>query len=177
MLWFTETLNDNLHMTLEKHIPLLEDILDPWQQALGKDFLGYKNHVYRVVHFCLALHANDDQETKNKIIIAACFHDLGIWSAQTLDYLSPSMLLATAYLSQQGLQHWQAEIELMIDMHHKLGAYQDERYPLVETFRKADLVDVSMGMVKFGLPKAYVNSIKAEFPDQGFHWWLAQLAW
>jgi hypothetical protein len=62
MLWFTETLNDNLHMTLEKHIPLLEDILDPWQQALGKDFLGYKNHVYRVVHFCLALHANDDQE-------------------------------------------------------------------------------------------------------------------
>jgi hypothetical protein len=179
-------------MILEKHILLLEDILDHWQQALGDDYHGYKNHVYRVVNFCLALQTDDDEETKNKIIIAACFHDLGIWSDQTIDYLPPSTALATAYLTQQGLQHWQAEIELMIDMHHKLVAYQDERYPLVkafrktdlndryplaETFRKADLVDVSLGMVKFGLPKACVNSIKALFPDRGFHWRLAQLAW
>jgi hypothetical protein len=38
----------------------------------------------------------------------------------------------------------------MIDQHHKLGPYRDD--PLVETLRKGDLVDFSLGILKCGLP-------------------------
>ena len=64
----------------------------------------------------------------------------------------------------------------MIDMHHKLRKYQDDRYPLVEVFRRGDLVDFSLGVVKWGLPKSYIQSVKDQFPNAGFHKRLAQLA-
>ena len=43
-------------MPIEAHIPLLEDILGPWQNHIGRDYAGYRNHVYRMINFCLALH-------------------------------------------------------------------------------------------------------------------------
>jgi hypothetical protein len=149
-------------MAVEEHLPFLEEILDNWKQDLGKDYLGYKNHLYRMINFCFALRPCNTEE-RQKIIIAGCFHDLGIWTSHTFDYLPPSVALAKTYLTQNNLQQWSPEIELMIEMHHKLRKYQDERYPLVELFRKGDLVDFSLGIVKCGLPNA------------GFHKRLAQL--
>jgi hypothetical protein len=145
-------------MAIEASIPLLEEILGKWSQEIGGDYAAYKNHVYRMVHFCFALHPCSDEE-RQKIIIAGCFHDLGIWSDGTIDYLPPS-----------------EEVGLMIDMHHKLRRFDDARYPLAEVFRKADLVDVSLGLVKFGIPKSQVESVKAQFPNAGFHKRLMQLA-
>jgi hypothetical protein len=162
-------------MAIEERIPLLEDILDKWKNDLGNDYLGYKNHVYRMIHFCFALH-NCNNEEREKIIIAGCFHDLGIWANGTVDYLPPSIALAKEYLRQNSLEQWIPEIELMIDMHHKLRKHQDDRYPLVEVFRKGDLVDFSLGVVNWGLPKTYIMSVKDRFPNAGFHKRLAQLA-
>jgi hypothetical protein len=162
-------------MAVEKRIPLLEDILDNWKKELGNDYAGYKNHVYRMINFCFALH-NVKTEEREKIIIAGCFHDLGIWSNHTFDYLSPSIVLAKEYLQQNGLEQWISEIELMIDMHHKLGNYKNEQHPLIEVFRKGDLVDFSLGIVKCGLPGAYVKSVKNQFPNAGFHKRLVKLA-
>jgi hypothetical protein len=162
-------------MKIENHIPLLEDILDNWKHKIGNDFSGYKNHVYRMIHFCFALH-NCSNEDRDKIIIAACFHDLGIWANDTVDYLPPSILLAKDYLTQNNLEHWIPEIELMIDMHHKLRKFQDNRYPLVEVFRTGDLVDFSLGIVKGGLSKAFIKRVKEQFPNEGFHKGLARLA-
>lgn len=162
-------------MAIEESIPLLELILGQWKGRIGKDYLAYKNHVYRMVHFCFAIHPCNEEE-RQKIIIAGCFHDIGIWSDGTVDYLPPSVAQAKAYLTQNHLEAWSAEIELMIDMHHKLKKYKDDRYPLVEAFRKADLVDVSLGMVKFGLAKSFIQSVKTQFPNAGFHKRLMQLA-
>ena len=64
----------------------------------------------------------------------------------------------------------------MIEMHHKLRPYQDTRYPLVEVFRQGDLVDFSLGWVKWGLPSSYIKSVQAAFPNAGFHKRLWQLA-
>jgi hypothetical protein len=51
-------------MAIEERIPLLEDILDKWKNDLGNDYLGYKNHVYRMIHFCFALHpCNNEAES------------------------------------------------------------------------------------------------------------------
>lgn len=161
-------------MLIEEHITLAEEILGSWQPQIGKDYNGYKNHVYRMLNFCFALHDCSHIE-REKLIIAACFHDLGIWSDLTFDYLPPSVVRAQAYLTQQQLAQWQPEITLMITMHHKLSAYQDERYPLIEVFRKGDLVDFSLGIVKCGLPATYIQQVKAHFPNAGFHKRLVQL--
>ena len=162
-------------MLIADHIPLLEETLGAWKGQIGKDYEGYKNHVYRMVNFCLAL--KDCSETeRQKIVIAGCFHDIGIWVEQTVDYIPPSLPPARDYLKHHGLEHWTTEIELMISEHHKITAYQDDTYPLVELFRRGDLVDFSFGLFRFGLPKTYIDRVKTQFPNAGFHANLVRLA-
>ena len=155
-------------MLIEQRIPLLAVILKEWETTIGKDFQSYKNHVYRMIHFCFALYDCNEEE-REKIIIAGCFHDLGLWTEHTVDYLPPSVLLARAYLEENNLQQWSSEIELMIDMHHKIRKYDDKNYPLVEVFRRADLADFSLGLIKGGVTVEVVNEVKAAFPNAGFH--------
>lgn len=162
-------------MMIENRIPLVDDILEKWKGEIGNDYHGYKNHVYRMINFCFALSDFSDRQ-REKIIIAGCFHDLGIWSNKTFDYLPPSIRLAKEYLRQNNLEQWSREIELMIGMHHKLGKYQDAQNPLIETFRQGDLVDFSLGIVKCGLPRKFIKSVKKEFPNAGFHKCLVRLA-
>lgn len=161
-------------MAIEEHLLFVEEVLGQWKTEIGHDYVGYKNHVYRMINFCFALHDCTPEE-RNKIIIAGCFHDLGIWASNTFDYLPPSIALANAYLQQNKLERWSPEIELMIAMHHKLRRYQDEHYPLVEVFRKGDLVDFSLGILSCGLPRSYIQAVKNQFPNAGFHKRLVQL--
>lgn len=161
-------------MKAEHDLALLDDILSSWRDVIGDDFQGYRNHCFRMVHCCLALKACSSVE-KQKIMIAAAFHDIGIWTDNTLDYLPPSLVPAKAYLEEKGLQSWQEEISLMITEHHKLTAWNDDRYPLVELFRKGDLVDFSLGLVRFGLPKKKLRQFKKDYPNAGFHKRLLQL--
>jgi len=162
-------------MKLEEQLPLLESILDEWREPLGDDYQAYRNHVYRVVNFCLVLHPADPDD-RDKFIIAGCFHDLGIWVNDTVDYLGPSAELAANYLKEHAREPWSGEIELMIDQHHKITRARDGRYPLVEVFRKADWIDVSMGLRAFGLSKSDVQSVLEGFPNMGFHKRLLALA-
>lgn len=161
-------------MTIEDPIVEVEEILGARKSEIDRDYVGYKNHVYRMVNFSLALR-DCSAEERTKILIAGCFHDLGIWTSSTFDYLPPSQALARTYLKQHGLGHWVTEIELMIAMHHKLSRYRDPRYPLVEVFRQGDLVDFSLGIVRCGLPSSYVRAVKHHFPNEGFHRRLVQL--
>src|SRR5712671_5378177 len=60
-----------------------------------------------------------------KIAVATAFHDLGIWTDGTFDYLGPSVRLARAYLTECGHpEKWVAEVERMILEHHELSASQ-----------------------------------------------------
>lgn len=160
---------------IEKSIPLLEEILGEWKAAIGNDFAGYRNHVYRMVNFCFA-QRDFRAEEREKIVIAGCFHDLGIWSHKTFDYLPPSIELAKEYLQKTRRETLSDEIGRLIEMHHKLGEYEAAENSLVEVFRKGDLVDFSLGIVKCGLPKSYIKSVKTQFPNAGFHKCLVRLA-
>jgi hypothetical protein len=162
-------------MLIEKPIPLLDDILAPWRERVGADFEGYKNHVSRVLNFCFALRDCSDEE-RRKLIIAGAFHDIGIWSDGTVDYLPPSIAQAKRYLAEHGLEEWIPEIELIIDLHHKARPYRGGASPLVEIFRKADLADFSLGVIKGGVPAAVVKAAKSAYPNAGFHKRLIQLA-
>jgi hypothetical protein len=159
---------------LEERLPLLDEILEAWSEPLGDDYEAYRNHVYRVVNFCFALHQPSSAE-RSKIVIAGCFHDLGIWAGGTFDYLPPSIAAAVAYLKQNSHAAWIPEVEMMIGLHHKLRRFSDESYPLVEPFRRADLADFSLGLFRGGVSGQLVRAAKRAFPNAGFHKRLVQL--
>jgi len=162
-------------MTIASELPLIDATLAPWRERLGDDFHGYRNHVYRVVNCCLALQACDEVE-RDKICIAGCFHDIGIWSANTLDYLPPSLPPMKQWLEENGRADWYDEIALMITEHHRMSPYTGVHAPLVELFRRADLVDFSLGMVRAGLSRHWLAELRRVFPNAGFHTMLARRA-
>lgn len=162
-------------MKIQEQLPLLEKILGERSEIIGSQYLPYKNHVYRVVNFCFAFHECNDSEAE-KIVIAGCFHDLGMWPNDLVDYLKPSIELAKKYLSENNQEEWSKEIELMIDLHHKFRQVTNCEYPLVEVFRKGDWVDASLGFRKFGLSREYVRQVQDTFPNLGFHDNLLRLA-
>jgi len=160
-------------MTIEDDIPLLNEILSKFSGSLGGELAAYRNHVYRMVNFCFAQGELSDDE-KQLIVIAGCFHDLGIWTAGTFDYIPPSKALAKNYLDQCGLSSRSSQIERMIGEHHKVNAFSGDR--LTEIFRRGDLADFSLGIIASGIPMPYISEVKDRFPNAGFHKYLVRLA-
>jgi hypothetical protein len=163
---------------LETRVVLLDEVLSAHAGALGADFEGYRNHAYRVANFCLALTSTSttagDEERIAKIALAAAFHDLGIWTDATFDYLPPSNRLANAYLAETGRSGWAPDISEMILQHHKLTPFRGG-CALVEPFRRADLIDVSHGLASFGLRREFFREVFAQWPDARFHERLVRL--
>jgi len=153
-------------------IPTVDDVLGDHAMALGEDFVAYRNHVYRIVNLCVAIARRSELE---KIAVAAAFHDLGIWTNGTFDYIAPSIALAHDYLVARGREDWTAEIEGMIADHHKITAARADPGSLIEAFRRADWIDVTRGRRGFGIPRPFVASLLAAWPDSGFHWRLVTL--
>ena len=148
----------------------IDDILDNYAESIGIDFARYKNHVSRVFHNCLLLDRNPANE--EKYAIAAVFHDIGIWTDHTIDYLNPSIAQAKNFLTKSGKEEWTEEISLMIYWHHKPREYKGNYQETVENFRKGDWIDVTIGLRKFGLERNQLQSIRKKFPNLGFHLFL-----
>lgn len=155
-------------------LPTLDAILQLHRRDLGRDFDAYRNHAYRVAHLCIARSGRGGDQAE-RIAIAAAFHDLGIWTAHTFDYLQPSVALASDYLATSGMPAWIPEIAAMIREHHKVLPYRGEAAWLVEPFRRADWIDVSMGIVGSAQSRRLLDRLVAKWPRAGFHKRLAQL--
>jgi len=149
---------------------IIEEVLQINKHHLGKHYNKYQNHVYRVFNYCLCIDSTSDHI--DKYAIAAVFHDLGIWTNNTFNYLAPSIDQAKAFLKANGQEEWAEEISLMIDMHHKISPYKGSFQTTVEVFRKADWLDVSMGIRSFSVSGEAVKKIKTAFPTLGFHGFL-----
>jgi hypothetical protein len=160
---------------LLREIATLDELLQAHEAALGGDFTAYRNHTYRVVNLCVALSSAVDPEQLQKMAIAAAFHDLGIWTDGTFDYLEPSVRLAGAHLAHSGRAEWTPEITAMILEHHKISAWRGDPHWLVEPFRRADWIDVTRGLRAFGLPRSLLREIFSTWPSAGFHKRLIQL--
>lgn len=158
---------------LRERLPLVEDVLGEREAVLSLNLTSYKNHVYRMVNFGLAFGDLSPAE-EEKVIIAGCFHDLGIWNDGTFDYLRPSIALAREYLEQIHKPDWSDQISLMIGEHHKLRRHRGDA--LTEALRRADLVDISLGVIRFGLDPVFVRDVRARFPNTGFHVGLLRTA-
>lgn len=169
-------------MTLDAEI---DRRLAPWKAQLGGDHEAYRNHVIRVLLLCDRLYprvnrahpATEDAPSRRpEYLTAAAFHDLGIWSAHTFDYLAPSVELARAWLADEDQQHLEPLVTTMIDQHHKLRQ-ADVLTSAVEIFRRADTIDVSLGLRRFGVPLNEYRAIARRFPDAGFHRRLIAFVW
>ena len=154
-------------------VPTIDEVLHDHACELGHDFIAYRNHAYRVVNLCAAI--AEHPVDLDKIAVAAVFHDLGIWTNTTFDYIVPSVALARAYLAAHGRADWIGEIEAMIADHHKITPSTATTHALVEPFRRADWIDVTRGLRTFGLPRPLIRSVLAAWPNAGFHWRLVQL--
>ena len=144
----------------------IDSILLSCSNELGGDDLKYRNHVYRVFNLAILLYEPEGDDYKT-LEIAAAFHDLGIWTAGTFDYLSPSVSLASKYLSQNGLTYLNERVAEIIYNHHKLSTYKLN--PMVEAFRRADLIDLSFGLFNFGIKKEQLSELNHILPSMGFH--------
>jgi hypothetical protein len=152
---------------------LLGSILDSYRHELGSDIGAYRNHVGRVLE--LFLRFMPECERFDLVVIAACFHDLGVWTHRTFDYLEPSVELAQGYLLSYGQSDARsvAQVSAMIREHHKLTRVAGD--PVTEAFRRADWVDLSRGWRRFGVPAAFLRDLEREYPNAGFHSRLIEL--
>ena len=56
----------------------------------------------------------------------------------------------------------------MIAFHHRVRPYRGEHANLVESFRRADWNDFTMGLVRNGVPRQLRKAADAEFPVTDF---------
>ena len=149
----------------------IDSILASHAAAIGADMEKYRNHVYRMYNFSLYFNKGEDAEL---LAIAAAFHDIGIWTEKTLDYLEPSIKLATEYINTHPELYISPEkLAQVIDLHHKITRVKLN--DTAEHFRRADIADLTFGLIRFGMPKALYKEAKAVFPIKGFHWKLVKL--
>ncbi|MFI1912032.1 hypothetical protein [Nocardia sp. NPDC020380] len=152
--------------------------LEPWSAALGADRPVYTNHVLRVLSFCDALAGRTSgnttaPSTREEFLTAAVFHDLGAWTANTFDYLAPSIDLAREWLTANSREDLIPLVVTMIDDHHKIRRAHGAE---VELFRRADTIDVTAGLRRFGMARNDYRAVLDRYPATGFRPRLARFA-
>lgn len=156
---------------LTTHNEVIEKILEPHRATLGGQYVGYRNHAYRMINFVQHLSSSSGRDEVLPVMVA--FHDLPFVLDGNLDYLGRADDMATAYLIANGLEHRCDEIRAMIDNHHKIRAYTGPHRELVEAVRKADWIDVTFGLHNFGIDRSFIKEVAATFPLTGFYPWPA----
>ena len=161
---------------LVREHPLVEQILDEHSdRARGDDvaWAGYTGHVYRVLNFARAL-TPQTPDRDDKLAIAGAFHDLEAFVS--LDYLAPSIRAQDDWLRATGREAWSEELAVIVAEHHRPTPYRGAHATLAEAFRKADLVDVSQGLIHPGIPRAYVRQVRRAFDVGPFFTRLVPMA-
>ncbi len=153
----------------------VEELFAPYEQVIGKDLPGYRNHVYRTITY--AMHFLDNSVDHEQIVETAfVYHDIGLWSDLELAYLEPSEALAVA---DNEKHDWCLDPELLrgaIHWHHKIFRYKGPHQNIIEACRKADWIDATKGKLRKGMSKVAITNVEAAFPNLGFHDSLLRLA-
>ena len=147
--------------------PIVDVVLDRHREALGDDRAAYRNHVYRCITYHQLLLGFPVPDVA---ALAWATHDLGIWTAATFDYLTPSADLAAAYAGEFGIGDLD-QLRALVTEHHRLRPVDDR---VTETFRRADLIDVSHGVLSQGIGRSVIRAAVDELPYNGFHAFLAK---
>ena len=154
-------------------VPTIEDVLHDHARSWGHDFRLSEPCVPR--RESVRGPAAARPESHDKIAVAARFHDLGIWTNQTFDYLPPSIALATRLLDDDGRPEWVRRSTMDDPRPPQVSASDGDPHWLVEPFRRADWVDVTRGR-SFGTVCRRRSAPDARWlADAGFHRRLVQV--
>lgn len=148
--------------------PLIEEILDAHaDRARGDEagFAGYRGHVYRVFNLARGL-IDDADDRDDKLAIAAAFHDIAAFAG--LDYLAPSIDAQDAWLARTGRGEWSDELAVVVAEHHRFRRCRGRHARLAEPLRRADLADLSQGLIRSGIPKERVRAVREAFDVGSF---------
>lgn len=156
-------------------LPVADFLLDRHAACIGRDLPGYRNHVYRLINL-VDLIEPIDPYSEEVVGIAAVFHDVGLWTECTWNYIPPSVAAAEHWLATAGLGVLIPVVRDIIENHHRILPCPAALDPLVEAFRRADWCDVTLGLRTGGIDRRSYREILGVFPSAGFHRRLAALA-
>lgn len=110
-----------------------------------------------------------DRPYDREVLLCACWlHDAGLWSASDAPYVTEGALLARRTLEPFG---WAPErLQRCMDAceQHHAPTSREGMGLEVELVRQSDLVDVSRGLIGFGLDRQWLNQLFREVPRTGF---------
>jgi hypothetical protein len=150
-----------------EHSETVEALLSPFQEQIGGDYAGYRGHVYRVLAYAMYLLGGDETH-RRAIETALVYHDIGLGTDHDLAYLEPSI---RRVIEDNAANGWGLDPELLrnlINWHHKVLPFLGKNADIVNTFRKADWVDATGGLIRHGLTRAEVDAVTAAIPEHGF---------
>src|ERR1700757_749684 len=147
--------------------PIVDALLERYQDALSGDMPTYRNHVYRCMTYHQLLLGDPIPDFA---ALAWAVHDLGIWTVASFDYLGPSADLAALHANEFGVKDVDRARTLIIE-HHRLRPSSE---PMTETFRIADRIDVSHGFMAGEVGRTRVRAVVDQLPYNGFHAFLAK---
>jgi len=150
----------------------VDRLLDSYRDKLGANHDAYRNHLYRMMNFTLFLNGPDESMLA-PLEVAGFFHDIDFVLSGNNNYLEPSAEMARDYLDETGRSELAPLVTDLIVWHHKLTRYKGDQGEIVEYFRLADLIDLSLGIIRAGVDRAFIKKAQNEFPNAGFHKVLA----
>ena len=59
--------------------PRVEELFAPYRLQIGRDFDGYRNHVYRTITYAMHF-LNNASEYESLVETAFVYHDIGLWT-------------------------------------------------------------------------------------------------
>jgi hypothetical protein len=160
------TLADELAQSEAEHI-----FLDTLRELVGAADGPIERHSIRVFLIAQELATLGGLEVDREILLcAAILHDAGLYpgAASKDAYVTDGRRLGERLLSELG---WSADrVRLCgdaIERHHELRS-QRHLGTEVELIRRADLVEVSQRLVRFGIPRAWLRELGQRVSRQGF---------
>ncbi len=144
---------------------VIDTVLARYREQLGSEARAYRHHVYRGLNFQLRLL---DAAPSNLLALAWVCHDLGLWTAHTLDYIPSSVQIAEELAPEFGVNDL-GRLRIMIELHHRVRRIAD---PVAEAFRHADRTDAWKGGWRGPLLQSDIDQATLHFPYCGFHRFL-----
>ncbi|MFE3260860.1 hypothetical protein ACFXPS_32365 [Nocardia sp. NPDC059091] len=156
-------------MQIRDSHPIVDAVLDRHRREIGDSLPVYRNHVLRCLNYQQLLLG---EAVPDSAALAWAVHDLGIWTVGSWDYLDASADLVGRHAAEFGIDDIEAARRMVLE-HHRLRGVDDR---LAETFRIADRIDVTHGLLHRPVTRAEVKAVVAQLPYVGFHAFLARQA-
>jgi hypothetical protein len=167
------------HLTFDELAisPAEREALSRLRAATGEIAGPMERHCLRCRHIAAELASRRSWIVDGEVLTAAAIlHDIGLYpGVATADaYVADGAALARRLLAGNGWTPTRIELcAEAVDRHHELRR-QRSRGVEVEALRLADLVDVSGGLLRFGLDREWLRELRRSVPARGLGGELAR---